>query len=196
MKEKNNIFKQIDTMISVVALIVLICITFIGVVFRYVLGTPFSWLEEVQLALIIWIVFCGGRYAFETNSHVAIDMIYDMFPNKGKKVLLMIIAVVVTVVLAFVCFYSIDYIKIMFQYSISTSILSIPCGVLYIPIPVSCICSGSYILFISDRFFSGNHRTENRRWNPEHSITGNSVFHLCGNLYELFRCNETNYEFL
>ena len=32
--------------------------------------------------------------------------------------------------------------------------------------------------------------------NPEHSITGNSVFHLCGNLYELFRCNETNYEFL
>ena len=139
MKEKNNIFKQIDTMISVVALIVLICITFIGVVFRYVLGTPFSWLEEVQLALIIWIVFCGGRYAFETNSHVAIDMIYDMFPNKGKKVLLMIIAVVVTVVLAFVCFYSIDYIKIMFQYSISTSILSIPCGVLYIPIPVSCI---------------------------------------------------------
>ena len=48
MKEKNNIFKQIDTMISVVALIVLICITFIGVVFRYVLGTPFSWLEEVQ----------------------------------------------------------------------------------------------------------------------------------------------------
>ena len=33
MKEKNNIFKQIDTMISVVALIVLICITFIGVVF-------------------------------------------------------------------------------------------------------------------------------------------------------------------
>lgn len=50
-----------------------------------------------------------------------------------------------------------------------------------------CICSGSYILFISDRFFSGNHRTENRRWNPEHSITGNSVFHLCGNLYELFR---------
>ena len=121
MKEKNNIFKQIDTMISVVALIVLICITFIGVVFRYVLGTPFSWLEEVQLALIIWIVFCGGRYAFETNSHVAIDMIYDMFPNKGKKVLLMIIAVVVTVVLAFVCFYSIDYIKIsifnQYQYS-------------------------------------------------------------------------------
>lgn len=33
----------------------------------------------------------------------------------------------------------IAYIKIMFQYSISTSILSIPCGVLYIPIPVSCI---------------------------------------------------------
>lgn len=131
MKENNNIFKQIDTMISVIALIVLICITFIGVVFRYVLGTPFSWLEEVQLALIIWIVFCGGRYAFETNSHVAIDTIYDMFQIK-EKVLLMIIAVVVTVVLAFVCFYSIDYIKIMLQYSISTSILSIPCGVLYI----------------------------------------------------------------
>lgn len=63
MKEKNNIFKQIDTMISVVALIVLICITFIGVVFRYVLGTPFSWLEEVQACLnhmdcILWRQIC------------------------------------------------------------------------------------------------------------------------------------------
>ena len=67
-----------------------------------------------------------------------INLAYNL-SAKGKKVLLMIIAVVVTVVLAFVCFYSIDYIKIMFQYSISTSILSIPCGVLYIPIPVSCI---------------------------------------------------------
>lgn len=137
--KKNNIWKQIDTVISVVALVVLICITVMGVVFRYILGSPFSWLEEVQLALIIWIVFCGGRYAFETHNHVAIDMIYDMFPDRGKRFLLKLIAIVVTFVLALVCVYSIDYIKIMLQYSISTSILSIPCGVLYLPIPVSCI---------------------------------------------------------
>ena len=65
--------RQIDIGISVIALVLLIAVTFAGVIFRYVFSKPFSWQEEVQLALIIWVIFFGARYAFETFSHVAID---------------------------------------------------------------------------------------------------------------------------
>lgn len=42
--------RQIDIGISVIALVLLIAVTFAGVIFRYVFSKPFSWQEEVQLA--------------------------------------------------------------------------------------------------------------------------------------------------
>ena len=53
--------RQIDIGISVIALVLLIAVTFAGVIFRYVFSKPFSWQEEVQLALIIWVIFFGAR---------------------------------------------------------------------------------------------------------------------------------------
>ena len=52
--------RQIDIGISVIALVLLIAVTFAGVIFRYVFSKPFSWQEEVQLALIIWVIFFGA----------------------------------------------------------------------------------------------------------------------------------------
>ena len=105
--------RQIDIGISVIALVLLIAVTFAGVIFRYVFSKPFSWQEEVQLALIIWVIFFGARYAFETFSHVAIDMLYELFPAKAQKVLTVLIAVVVTVVLGCIVVFSMKYIQIM-----------------------------------------------------------------------------------
>ena len=132
--------RQIDIGISVIALVLLIVVTFAGVIFRYVFSKPFSWQEEVQLALIIWVIFFGARYAFETFSHVAIDMLYELFPVKAQKVLTVLIAVVVTVVLGFIFVYNMKYIQIMFHYHLHTSILHWPYRWIYLPIPISCIC--------------------------------------------------------
>ncbi len=132
--------KLIDIGISVFALAVLILVTFLGVVFRYVFGNPFSWQEEVQLSLIIWVIFLGGRYAFETHSHVAIDMVVSMFPKKLQRVLSFIIAGIVTVVLICICVFGMEYIGIMYRYSIQTSILHLPYYLIYLPLPVSCVC--------------------------------------------------------
>ena len=59
-----------DRLISgflMIALVLLIAVTFAGVIFRYVFSKPFSWQEEVHAwLLIIWVIFFGARYAFET----------------------------------------------------------------------------------------------------------------------------------
>lgn len=52
---------------------------------RYCFGNPFVWQEEVQLALSVWVVFLGGRYAFVCGNHAAIDVIVEMFPEKYKS---------------------------------------------------------------------------------------------------------------
>ena len=70
-QEKNKsslttILGNLDIVVAGAALIVLIVLTFAGVVMRYIVGQPFTWLEEVQLFCMVWIVFAAGGAAFRT----------------------------------------------------------------------------------------------------------------------------------
>ena len=69
---------------------------------RYCFGNPFVWQEEVQLALSVWVVFLGGRYAFVCGNHAAIDVIVEMFPEKIQKAISILIAIISVIVLAYV----------------------------------------------------------------------------------------------
>mgnify|MGYP003247814995 FL=1 len=74
-KNRLNLLKllgNLDVYVSAVCLCVLVAITSLGVVFRYILGAPFTWLEEVQLALLVWIGFLSGGAAFRSGAHIAI----------------------------------------------------------------------------------------------------------------------------
>lgn len=62
-----HILSNVDVYVSCLCLITLIGITFLGVICRYVIGQPFTWLEEVQLALLTWIGFLGASAAFRTG---------------------------------------------------------------------------------------------------------------------------------
>ena len=77
--------RQIDIGISVIALVLLIAVTFAGVIFRYVFSKPFSWQEEVQLALIIWVIFFGARYAFEPFHMWQLICCMNCFLRKHKR---------------------------------------------------------------------------------------------------------------
>lgn len=66
MKKENkglSILGNLDILIAAAVLAVLIVLTFLGVIWRYFLGHPFTWLEEVQMACMVWIVFAAGGAA-------------------------------------------------------------------------------------------------------------------------------------
>lgn len=121
-----SVLGNIDTIIACVVLAVLVVLTFAGVIFRYVMSQPFTWLEEVQTSCMVWIVFAAAGPAFRAGNQVAIEMVYDMFPNVGKKVLNIFISVVVVVVLAYLFYQSIGFINIFLQSGRSTPMLKIP----------------------------------------------------------------------
>ena len=54
---------NLDLMIAGTVLAILIVLTFAGVIWRYFLGKPFTWLEEVQTACMVWIVFSAAGAA-------------------------------------------------------------------------------------------------------------------------------------
>ncbi|MCC8065760.1 MAG: TRAP transporter small permease [Clostridiales bacterium] len=150
--KKNSTLKTIignlDVIVASVALVVLIVLTFLGVIMRYVVGNPFTWLEEVQLFCLIWIVFAAGGAAFRTGSHVAIEMVVEMFPEKVQKIIGYVIDVIVFATLAYLFYNSIGYIQMFISNGRSSSILKIPMTVQYGIAPVS------YILMIISYFYS------------------------------------------
>ena len=83
--QKNKALKvlgNLDMVFAGVLMVGLIVLTFVGVIRRYFLRDPITWMEEVQMLLFLWVVFLGGSAAFRTGSHIAIEIVVDALPKK------------------------------------------------------------------------------------------------------------------
>lgn len=134
MKKKNKLLQilfNLDVAVGCSALAVLIVLTVAGVVWRYVFNAPFTWLEEVQLACMVWVVFTASGAAFRHGNHVAIEMVVDLFPQKVQKYFDWFISIVVFAVLAYLFKQSLGYIGIFIRSGRATPMLKIPYTVIY-----------------------------------------------------------------
>ena len=139
---------NLDLMIAGMVLAILIVLTFAGVIWRYFLGKPFTWLEEVQTACMVWIVFSAAGAAFRMGNHVAIEMIVDLMPRALQKVMTILISVVVVAVLGYLFDKTIGFIQIFLRSGRATSMMKIPFWLIYgIAIP-------AYIDMIVSYFYS------------------------------------------
>lgn len=123
---------NIDIIISGIALIVLVLITFCGALMRYLLNNPIVWQEEVQTGLAIWVIFFGASAAFRYSNHIAIDMIVDMFPKKIQKIIECFIAIVTILILFFILVNGKNLILQFIKTNRTTNILHIPSQYIYI----------------------------------------------------------------
>ena len=133
------ILKNIDLLISGIALIVLIITTFLGVIMRYFLNDPFVWQQELQLMCFVWVVFFAGGAAFRTGSHVAIEFIVERLAPSLKHVAELFGFVVILLVLSYFLRHSVTLVNQMIVTERTTNILNMPYAVIYAAFPISCI---------------------------------------------------------
>ena len=130
MKKILDILDKIEVAVASLVLLVLICVTFFGVLMRYIFNNPFTWEEELQLACMVWITFLAAPAAFRTKSHVAIEILVDALPKSLRKIV---------EVLIYFFFRSQNYIAVMLRTSRKTPILMIPYSTIYAIAPVSIV---------------------------------------------------------
>ena len=143
-----SVLCNLDIVVASVVLAILIVLTFAGVPFRYVFNKPFTWLEEVQLACMVWIVFAAAGAAFRSGNQVAIEMVVDMLPKKLQKVVEVLISVIVVAVLGYLLYQSFGYLEIFVRSGRSTPMLKIPYVFIYGIAPVS------YVLMVISYFYA------------------------------------------
>lgn len=150
-KNNNAIWKAIgnlDVAVASIMLIILVALTFGGVIMRYVVGRPLTWLEEVQLACMVWIVFAAGGAAFRTGNHVAIEILVDAFPAKLQKAMEYVIGIIIVLIIGYLFIQSIGFVKLFISSGRSTSMLKIPYALIYGIAPVS------YIIMLISYFYT------------------------------------------
>lgn len=166
--KKDSIFlkivKNLDIFVAVVALIVLVGLTSSGVIMRYIVGKPYTWLEEVQLFCMVWIVFGAGGAAFRTGNHVAIEMVVEMLPKSVQKIVEIIIDLVVFSVISYLFIQSIRFVGVFVSSERSTSMLKIPYTLIY------GIAPASYLLMIIS-YFTSKYINKNEEEINEEGVT-------------------------
>ncbi len=71
----------------ILILAVALSIIFLQVVMRYVFQNSLSWSEELGRYLFIWMTWLGTGYAVRQKRHLRIEMLADLFQERGKLLL-------------------------------------------------------------------------------------------------------------
>jgi C4-dicarboxylate transporter DctQ subunit len=81
-------------------LVVMVLITFVTVITRYVFDYPLSYIDQFVPNLLVWVTFLGSSAAVKRKAHLGLSMVYDTFPASVRP------AVDVLVLLGCVAFFS------------------------------------------------------------------------------------------
>lgn len=92
-----KILKNLDEIIAGVALaLIVICVT-VNVICRYIFGFIFNSAEELAVIAFIWCTYLGTAVAYRRDSHVGINVIVNLFPERIRKVLDLFVHILVFV---------------------------------------------------------------------------------------------------
>ena len=80
----NKIPIKILSFLLETSMAVLVLDVLLGVVSRYVVGKQVSWTEELACLLLVWSSFFGIALAFNSRSHLGIDLIVNMMTDTPR----------------------------------------------------------------------------------------------------------------
>ncbi len=90
---------KIEEWFAVILAVAMITVIFAQVVSRTFLGSPLSWSEELGRYLFVWLSFMGASIALYRGSHLGIDSLVILFPEKARKVIIVITHLLVLILL-------------------------------------------------------------------------------------------------
>lgn len=146
MKFINNLMKGVENLLTGI-LIADTLIIFMQVIFRYVLGSPLGWSEQICRLLFLWGVMIGIPVVFYNKADMVFNLLYNKFPFKARKTLSSLFALLG---MGFSIFYFVCGIQLVMKTGMRmTSGIKMPVNVLYIAQPV---CAVLLCLVFFDRF--------------------------------------------
>jgi TRAP-type C4-dicarboxylate transport system permease small subunit len=104
------------------------------VLFRYVLGDPLMWADEVARYLAIWVTFLGSVWALESKQHFVVDALVQWLPQTlGRPLAVLANLGVLAILFIFVRY---GTTLTLFNMNRASPTMGLPFGVVYLSIPL------------------------------------------------------------
>ena len=129
----NLLFKPI---ISILFLLMII-ITFIQVIFRYVLNSALPWAGEITIFFFIWVIFLGASITLHKGLHIGVDIITNQLREKNKKIIYIFTNILIIIFCILIFFGSIPL--VIDNFTQRSPALEIRLTYVYLSIPFSMI---------------------------------------------------------
>jgi TRAP-type C4-dicarboxylate transport system permease small subunit len=115
-----------------------------GVVFRYFLGDPLTWSDELGRYLFVWCAMLGWVIAARRRSHLAIGSVQDRTPPRLRAVLKLLAALAAVAFAAVLCYYGV--VITARNADVETPSLFFTIGVVYAIVPVAALAVGLHAI--------------------------------------------------
>jgi TRAP-type C4-dicarboxylate transport system permease small subunit len=114
------------------------------VVFRYFLGSPLTWSDELARYLFVWCAFLGWVIAARRRSHLAVTMGRERLGPRAQAAF-QLIGAVAAIAFAVVLVYQGTRIAER-NWDVETTALAVSTGVVYLVVPLAAVAVALYAL--------------------------------------------------
>lgn len=150
--KKNIFFKALDFIDDIISkfeevmlalgVIAMAINTIAAVVSRFIFNDAITFTDELNMIFIVIVTFAGLSYAARHGRHIRMSALYDALPLLYRKTLMIIIALITSVFMFFLAFYSYKYIFELYESGRILPALGIPIFYIYLWVPIGFIITG------------------------------------------------------
>jgi len=128
---------RIDHWIAAILLFCMAAIAFINVLSRYLFHFSFAATEEITINLFVWLTVVGSGIAFERGGQLGMVTLYNIFPKRFKRVIVLFSAGMSALLFILVDIYTIQAIKDeLTLFHATSAALGIPVWIYYTGVPI------------------------------------------------------------
>ncbi len=77
---------------------------------RYFLKFTYFWAEEVAVGAFVWVIFLGLANSYKTNSLIGVEVLVNLLPKKGRRVLDFLTSIIIAVISITMLYFSYKYV--------------------------------------------------------------------------------------
>jgi len=136
----SDVLYNFEKAVAVLLMSLMLASIAFGVLFRYVLGNPLTWSDELAIYMLIWITFLGGSMSIKTGRAAHMELVFDRVNLIWKRVFLVAGYAIIILFTAIVAYMALQWIT---NPSVKTQIspgLKISMFLPYLSIPFGLIC--------------------------------------------------------
>ena len=147
MQKVCDILKKIEFGFIGLCLAGMVAVIFIATVGRYSQLYVTPWSEEAARYLMIWLAFVGAGCVARMGLHFGVDVLVNKFPQKGRFVMYIIQAVIVTLICIWIGYYGFQITITQIAMHKTSPSMGLPMYIVSLCVPYTAISTGLQNLY-------------------------------------------------